>query len=346
MLTFRKPKSLVKGDTIAIVSPSGCAGALFPHRVERGLQSLRDLGFNPVVYPSVNKNFHGSAGPPEERAEDLHRAFADDRIHAIIATTGGLSLNEVLPLLDFEMIAAHPKIFCGYSDNTLLHCALTRCARMVSFYGPCLLTQFAEYPAPLSYTVDHFLTAVSTDVTQRNIQASDEWTDEILDWRQKLDLTRSRNMRQAERSHVWLHRGRATGLLTGGCLYSLLQVKGTEFDLDYEGRILLLDVPPNSDNFAKGQALSYVASQMADLKLAGVFSKIRGLLIGRAFGYTDQQHEEFRQEVLRQIAGFDFPVLCNVNIGHTDPITTVPLNVAVELDSDNNRLSILESGVS
>ena len=96
---FRHPEKPARGDAVAVVSPSGRSAALFPAPFELGLQRLRDA----------------------ERARDLHAAFADPEIKAVVASIGGEDELKVLRELDGERLAANPKPFFGYSDNTNLH---------------------------------------------------------------------------------------------------------------------------------------------------------------------------------------------------------------------------------
>jgi muramoyltetrapeptide carboxypeptidase LdcA involved in peptidoglycan recycling len=43
--------------------------------------------------------------------------------------------------------------------------------------------------------------------------------------------------------------------------------------------------------------------------------------------------------------GTTFPILFNVDIGHTDPILTIPMNAEVRLDSEGDEFVVLEAGV-
>jgi muramoyltetrapeptide carboxypeptidase len=341
---LQKPKRLVKGDKIAIISPSGCAATLFPHRVERGVAALKKLGFAVEIYPTVSQNYYGSAGTPKERAADIHRAFEDKSVVAILAATGGISLNEVLPLLDYDLIKKNSKIFCGFSDNTLLHFALATQANLVSFYGPCLIHQFGEYPAPLPYLVESFISTL-TGKQQETILPSEEWTDETPNWFEKLDLTRPRNLYPNIDGHIWLREGKCSAPIIAGCLHSIVQLKGTKYMPSLNNKILAIDFSEGIENFAKGFPIQYVACQIADLALAGIFSQISGLVLGRPFGYDETERKEFVEMINRQLAAYDFPILANVNIGHTDPIITLPMNVLCELDSKQNHFRLLESGV-
>ncbi len=118
--------------------------------------------------------------------------FLDPEVKAIIASIGGDHSCHLLPLLDFDLIAAHPKIFMGYSDITVLNVAIYAQTGLVTFNGPALMTDFAEYPAMLEYTECYFLKAVCSPAPVGRIDPSDWWTEETLDWGTQADLTRPR----------------------------------------------------------------------------------------------------------------------------------------------------------
>ncbi|MBM3199490.1 LD-carboxypeptidase [Candidatus Woesearchaeota archaeon] len=339
-----KPKKLSKGDTIAIIAPSGGLGGLFPHRVDNGIKALIDLGFKVKEYPTIRNFKDGKSGTEQERIKDLHDAFKDKIVKAIVCNIGGLSANSILDKIDYNLIKKNPKIFCGYSDITLLHLAFLKKVKLVTFYGPCLMTQFGEYPKPLPYTTQYFLKALFGGNIGK-IAASETWTDEFLDWGQKKDLERPRRLVSNKEGFIWLQRGKVTGKIIGGCLYSLLQLKGTEYDVDYKDKILFIETP-EGQSFAKGEPLAYVDTQIMDLRNAGVFDKIKGLIIGKGFGYTEEEREKFKQIVVHHTKDYEFPVLFNVNIGHTDPMITLPLNVKISLDSEKDMFRIDEEGVS
>jgi len=338
-----KPKMLQKGDTVAVIAPSSGLGGLCQHRVDNAKRALEGLGFRVKEFPTARKSLDGTAGTVEERTADVHAAFADKDVKAVICTIGGLAANELLTKIDYKLIRSNPKIFCGYSDISNLHYAFHRMAGLVTFYGPAAMTQFGEFPKPFQYTVDRFLKAVSEKGPIGKIAPSAGWTDETLDWFKKEDLKRPRKL-QKNGGYVWLKNGSAEGPIIGGCLYSILQLKGTKFDVDYKNKMLFIETSEGQD-FKKGEPLNYVNAQLGDLENAGVFDKIRGLIVGRGFGYSKEEREKFRQMILAHVKEHDFPVLSDADIGHTDPIITVPLGVRVSLDSEKGLFSIDESGV-
>lgn len=84
---------------------------------------------------------------------------------------------------------------------------------------------------------------------------------------------------------------------------------------------------------------------MADLVNAGVIDEISGLVIGRPYGYDEKMREDFAQLIADQCYGTTFPILLNVDIRHTAPILTLPMNALVRIDSSRDEFSVLEPGV-
>ena len=87
------------------------------------------------------------SAPAEARVEDLHAAFLDEDVAVVLASIGGNHSNQLLPLLDFDLIRAHPKVFQGYSDVTVLHWAIASRAGLATFYGPALVPELGEFPS-------------------------------------------------------------------------------------------------------------------------------------------------------------------------------------------------------
>jgi len=160
-LPLLKPPRLRKGDTIAILAPSAGIAKFFPHRVERGVAALRQLGFEVRLYESLSRWKNGSAGSVDERIDEIHAAFADESVRAIVPAIGGLTANSLLPKLDYKLIQENPKILVGYSDICMLHFAIQKMTGLVTFHGPTLMTQFAETPFPLEYTINSFSRGLS-----------------------------------------------------------------------------------------------------------------------------------------------------------------------------------------
>ena len=70
------------------------------------------------------------------RVADLHAAFADPDVAAVLTVIGGFNSNELLPYLDWDLIAANPKVLCGFSDITALQNAILARTGLVTYSGP------------------------------------------------------------------------------------------------------------------------------------------------------------------------------------------------------------------
>lgn len=337
-----KARTLKEGDTIGIVSPASPMAAKVRHRTERGIKMLEEMGFKVKVGKNALNVSDHTAGTPEERAQDLNDLFIDDSVKGIISFIGGFHSNQVLEHLDFDAIRNHPKIFMGYSDITVLHLAIHSKAGLVTFYGPAVLTQFAENPRILPYTEEYFRKAVMSGLSIGKVSPSREWTDEVLNWFEKKDLERPRQMKENP-GFEWLRKGRGEGEILGGCITSILHLRGTFYWPDFSGKIFFWELSESSGDFAKGEPVSRIDAYLTDLQLSGVFDNLKGMIIGRPFGYSREDMEKLKEIILRRTEQYNFPILFGVDIGHTDPIMTIPLGVKTSIDSNENKFEILES---
>lgn len=178
-----KPKKLKKGDKVAIVSlSSGLAGEeMFRHRYELGKKRLEQLGFNVVTMKNALKGIEYLYNHPEKRAEDFMEAILDKDIKGIICNIGGDDTIRLLPYIDFEAIANNPKVFMGYSDTTINHYMMQK-AGVVSYYGPAVMTDFAENNNMHTYTLKYINEVLLENREDILIKSSDKWTSEYLDW--------------------------------------------------------------------------------------------------------------------------------------------------------------------
>lgn len=339
-----KSKSLKVGDTIGLVSPSAPLAGMVSHRAKRGIKMLEELGFRVKVGKYALKIKGYTAGTPGERAKDINSLFEDKGVKAIICFIGGNHSNHILEQLDFNLIKKNPKIFLGYSDATVLHFALYTQSNLVTFYGPAILTQFAENPKMFSYTEKYFKRALMSNKPIGEIEPSSYWTDEVLDWFKKEDLKRPRKMKK-NKGWQWLKRGMARGPILGGCITSMMHLRGTKYWPDFSDSILFWEIPERDGDFTRGEKAENIDSYLTDLELSGIFKKIKGMIVGRFFGYSKQEQREITKIIIERTSDYRFPIILNVDIGHSDPMITVPLGVTVKIDSSNNSFEIGESGV-
>ncbi len=340
-----KPKILHPGDTVLLISPaSGAAGVgVLKHRVENGKTALEQMQFKVII--AEHALVPGErAGTGEERAQDINKAFQDENIKALISMIGGNHVcAEVLPYLDYEAIKNNPKIIMGYSDVTSLLLGIYKNTGMTVFYGPAVMTQFGEFPTILPYTKKWFEKVLMSSDAIGKIEPSPEWTDETLDWAQKLDLTRPRKLLQSN-GWEWLSEGKAQGKLIGGCIQTLVYTIESYPDYipDFAGSMFFWE--SCESGLGVGHSPQEVKQDLIKLKDYGIFEKMSGMVIGRPYAYNDVWHEELK-EIITEIVGTSKPILYNVEFGHTDPIITVPIGAMATIDSVSNLFSIDESAV-
>lgn len=332
------PPALQPGQTISIVSPSWFGGDAYLPRAERGIAYLQSLGFSVRVAPHAFHNQGWVSDTAAHRAADLHAMFADPEVRAIVATIGGDHSCHLLPLLDWELIRGNPKIFMGFSDITVLNVAISTMTGLVTFNGPSLLTDWSEYPEMPIYSRDHALRAIMRPEPLGELRPAVGWTDEFLDWTTGEDLTRPRHMRSSA-GWRWLHPGSGQGPLIGGCLESLQHLRGTPYWPDLHGAVLFLETSeekPTPDT---------VDAVLMDYENMGVLAEISGLVLGRPYGYTDDEKNQFHEVVAERMARFGVPVLAGVDFGHTSPMLTLPIGCEAILDATQNRFAIVEPAV-
>jgi len=332
-----KPPALRPGDSIGVVALSWNGPATYPHRVERGRRYLESLGYRVVLAPHVYGDRGHLAGTPEERAADLHGLFADPSVRAIVSAIGGNHSCHLLPLLDWDLIRRNPTIVVGYSDTTVPNLAIYARTGLTTFNGPALMTDFGEYPAPFAYTVEAWQRALCRAEAIGAVSPAAAWTDEFLDWGTRADLARPRALRPSH-GWTWLKGGRVTGRLIGGCLEDMQHLRGTPYWPDLTGAILFVETmtlkPASFD------------SVLQDYENMGVFAQIAGLLVGRSPGYSDRQHADLRAVLLERTRRYAFPIVADMDFGHTAPQLTLPIGCRAELDVADHRFAITEAAVT
>lgn len=78
-----------------------------------------------------------------------------------------------------------------------------------------------------------------------------------------------------------------------------------------------------------------------------IFSRIKGVIFGRAKDYSSEEKKELNQmivKIIRDEFGQDrIPIVTDVDFGHTDPKLIMPLGGKVELNPLTNEIRLIES---
>ncbi len=335
------PEKLKKGDTVAIVSLSSGMGGdkEFFHRYLLGKKRLEEVfGLHVVTMPNALKGSKYLNDHPEARANDLMEAFKDTSIKGIISMIGGDDTIRLLPYIDYEIIKKNPKIFMGYSDTTINHFMLYK-AGVMSYYGPAILTDFAENGEMFSYT-EKYIWEVLFKNEPVKITSSPMWTNDRIDWTDESRINDHRKLIKEEHGYEVLQgKGIIEGELLGGCIDVFPMFIGTDIwpkKEEWKGKILFIEM---SDEKPSPSQVKYILRNLVAL---GIIEQINGILVGKPKGetYYEEYKEVLKEVISKEANKKDLPILYNVNFGHSAPICILPIGAKAKVDLDTKEIVI------
>jgi muramoyltetrapeptide carboxypeptidase len=323
------PPRLKKGDTIGLVSPSRELLPEWKPLYENAKKEVETkLGLKVKEGEHVWEKCFYNAGTEEQRAQDFNEMVADKDVKAIIFTIGGKGAIRLLEYIDWELLRNNPKIISGISDPTILLTAFNKKLDLVTYYGVEFIKLWGKG---------------ITDYELNNIKAT--W----FDGKPNKTLIHNQNWEvlaetdRKDRPQTWrnLKPGVAEGRLCGGSFGTLTRLNGTEYQYDFNDKILFLE----SFSFKHDKW----HDELYALKLRGIFDKINGLIIG--YNYNSLEVDDSRNRDIKDIinnvtSGYSFPILYIPDIGHYVRNLIMPIGVKARVDANNLKLYFLENTVS
>ena len=289
-----RPPALTPGATVALV---GTSSAVKPDELHRLTGYFHHAGYQVKAWPAATKATGYLAGPPEQRAAELMEAFLDPDVALIVPVTGGKGGAQLLPLLDYDAIASHPTLFTGMSDPTVIGNALLARTGLTSLHGPSGYDFFQEPVNP--ETADAFWRAVTSDLRPHDI-TGDHW-------------------------RVVRGSGTVTGPVIGGHLGTIRALIGTPYLPALTGSVLALE-----EVFVPWAA---VDQALTHFRLAGLFDDIAALIVGVPVDCdrADAPDTTWDDMIVRCVGG-TFPIITNVEFGHTARKIPLPLGGRITLE--------------
>jgi len=278
------PKSIKKGDKIAIISP---AGSVEPTQLEKGIEMIKSKGFEPILGKHLYTKFsngYNYAGTEDQRLKDMNWALNDSEISAIWASRGGYGCQHLLHGLNLKEFSKNPKWYIGYSDNTVIQSFL-------------LKKGFASIHAQTIKTSSFGVTEESYDLI--------------------FDILKGKSPKYSLESNQFNKKGNIEGELIGGNLALIYALLGTKYSFDFKDKILFIE--------DIGENFYALDRMMMSLELAGVFTKIKGLIVGGMTNMGDEkdnkQYEESFDEfanrlISDRVSKYNFPVVFDFPNGH------------------------------
>lgn len=339
-----KPQKLNRGDTVAIVSlSSGIAGDdSIVWRTYQGIQRLQEIfGLKVKIMPHALKGSAFTQQHPELRASDLNEAIRDREVKAIISSIGGDDAIRIWSYVDCEALQSFPKIFSGYSDSTTVHMMFYKMG-ITSFYGPALLTDFAENVNMDSYTIKDIEKNWFNSESIGEVRPAKYIRPYGLNWNIE-NKAIARPIVQQQGYILLQGRVNVIGHLIGGNLETLVDIKDSELFPqlnDFEQTILFLET---SEDMPKPDEFREMLFQLFE---KGVFHKVNGIIFGKPFNnvYYEQYKDEiltfFNEETLKHL-----PILYNLSFGHNEPKHILPYGVEAQINCETKQFFINENGV-
>lgn len=304
---YRIPPLLVPGSRIAFASPSSVTNVW---EISRAINAFRKYGIE-VEIGRIIKNQKSNnrylAAPDEDRAAEFMEFVERQDIDAIITARGGYGSMRIADLLNYNVIAQYPKIYIGFSDFTFLLNSISQKANLITYHGPVGVSSFSEFSQ--KYLFAFIFENQPKEVIFKNPNA------------------------------IELVEGKAQGRVVGGNLTMITASLGTKHEIDTNDSILFFE-DVNEQPYQ-------IDRMLTQLKLAGKFQNIKGILIGqfsnlkrrKAFypNYSYTLLEVFEQ----LLSPLEVPILLNVPIGHIGEQITIPINSKVEMDTKTKTISFL-----
>lgn len=291
-------KPLAPEGLVALIAPAGPTSL----DLQAAEQWMNGRGYRLRIYPSVSSQQGYLAGSDAVRLQDLHHAFADPEVDAILCLRGGYGTPRLLDRIDFNVLRNNPKPFVGYSDITALHLAISRLCGFVTFHGPLFKSELL-----------HSKLAPTESALWQMLGGALRAGDEIA--------------HPGDFPLTTLQPGVANGRLLGGNLSLLGGTLGTPWEIDSDGIILFIE--------DVNEPLYRVDRLLTHLRLSGKLAGVKGVLVGDFAGIAVAAMAPLLADIFGPLG---IPVLAGWPSGHCDPNLTLPMGAQVRLDANQQRL--------
>ena len=317
------PSKLCVGDEIRVIAPSRSFNLLSPETIDIETNRLEDLGFKVTfgknIRNEIDKNY--CCASIEDRVEDLHDAFRDKNVKAILTVIGGFNVNQMLDYIDYDLIKNNPKIICGFSDITALLNSITAKTGLVTYYGP----HYSSFGMKkgFEYTLEYFK-KIFMGNDEIIINASESWSDEAWFINQE-----DRHFIKNDGIKV-INKGTAKGKIVGGNLCTLNLLQGTEYMPELNDTVLLIE----DDEMAGEEFLREFDRNLQSLLHCYKNKKLNGVIIGRAQLSNKMDVDKWKSIINTKKELQNIPVIIDADFGHTTPIFTFPIGGNIIIDNE------------
>ncbi len=322
------PQKLKKGDEIRIISPSRSLAIISQETRRIAIKRLKEMGFK-ITFSKHSEEIDEFKSPSiKSRLQDLHEAFQDKNVKAILTTIGGFNSNQLLKYLDYDLIKTNPKILCGYSDITALQNAIYKKTGLITYSGP----HFSSFGMQkgIEYTIEYFKKCL-TQNAPFEIKASKEWSDD--EW-----YKNQKNRRFIKnKGFLIINKGEGKeeteGTIIGGNLCTLNLLQGTEFMPRLKNSILFIE----DDEESKPQHFDRDLQSLIHLP---DFNQVKGIVIGR-FQKASEMTDSLLIKIIKTKKELNkILVIANADFGHTTPQIAFPIGGKARISAKENKAKL------
>lgn len=323
------PEKLKKGEEIRVIAPSRSMVILNQETIQIAINTLEDLGFKVTFGKNVNNVQYDEyvSASIKERVADLHEAFQDKNVKAILTVIGGFNVNQILDYIDYDIIKENPKIICGFSDITALLDSIYTKTGLITYYGP----HFSTFGIKKEndYTIEYFKKMLMEEDSVEIIP-SKSWSNDL--W----FLDQDKRTFILNEGFTILQNGTCEGTIIGGNLCTLNLLQGTQYMPQEKNVILFIEDDGGADeNFV----LEFDRNLVSLIQTIGI-ENIKGIITGRAEQNCKMDPSKWRMIFSTKKELKDIPIIINADFGHTNPLITFPIGGQAKIVALNNEVKI------
>lgn len=298
------------GGEVRVIAPSRNLTEVWQDAHHHAVDFWSKEGFKLTFSKNCREigKFHSSS--IKSRVEDIHEAFRDPNVKAIISGLGGFNANQLLRRLDYDLIAEHPKIICGFSDITALLNAIYAKTGLVTYHGPHYCTFASDKEA--EYTRKAFFDCVMNN--------------------EPITIAPS----ESAAKYYTVQEGSCEGMIIGGNLCTLNLLQGTPYMPDIRNKVLFLE-----DDNIMGEYFCYEFDRNLEslLQIDGA-DTIKGIVFGR-FEDSCGMNAKTVSDIIRDKVPSNIPVVFGADFGHVLPNITFPVGGSVSIKADKDMAEIV-----
>lgn len=296
------PPKISSNDKALILSP---AGSIDVELIKGAENILTKWGLSVEISNHASNKAGRFSGTIIQRYTDLQSAFDDTDCKLILCSRGGYGAIHLIDKIDLTRFKQHPKWLIGYSDITILH-SLLQVNGISSIHGP-MAKHFAEEGEN-----DTSVKLINSIINGYGVNY-------------QLTIPDYNNLNK---------NGTAKGPLFGGNLAVFCGLLGTQYSYIPSGGILFIE--------DIGESPYKIDRFLHQLKLAGVFKQISGLIVGQFTEYEEDplMYAPLYKSIFDILIEYDFPICFNFPVGHVTNNVPLIMGNKATLKIEGNQIEL------